>query len=174
MNQLLCREDWPKECEPKNVAYFCSAQTIAHYPPANEHDFPTQCTQHAKDNAISYLTNDVHHIWPKVASEGLFDWSILTDQSTQEGEKRFNSQYWRSNVDPSERYVLSVKKSSQYRLATNGTLFSNLFITGDWINTGVNAGCVEAATMAGMETSRAVCGYPDTINGEHGFAPYKK
>jgi hypothetical protein len=66
-----------------------------------------------------------------------------------------------------------VKNRSQYRLATNGTLYSNLFITGDWIITGVNAGCVEAATMAGMETSRIVCGFPEVINGEHGFEPYK-
>lgn len=174
MNQLLCREDWPKECEPKNVAYFCSAQTISDYPPASQYNFPADCKKLAKENALSYLTNDVHHLWPNVAQSGNFDWSILTDQSAQTGEARFDSQYWRSNVDPSERYVLSVKNSSQYRLATNGTQYSNLFITGDWINTGVNAGCVEAATMAGMETSRAVCGYPKTINGEYGFAPYKK
>lgn len=173
MNQLLCLEDWPKDCEPKNVAYFCSAQPISEYPPASDHGFPVQCTQQAKDNATAYLTNDVYHLWPNVALKGTFDWSILTDLSTQKGEKRFDSQYWRSNVDPSERYVLSVKNSSQYRLATNGTLYSNLFITGDWISTGVNAGCVEAATMAGMETSRAVCGFPEDINGEHGFEPYK-
>jgi uncharacterized protein with NAD-binding domain and iron-sulfur cluster len=173
MNQLLCREDWPRDSEPKNVAYFCSAQPMSEYPPASEYSFPAECTQQAKNNATSYLANDVHHLWPNVASQGIFDWSILTDQSDQSGEKRFDSQYWRSNVDPSERYVLSVKNSSQYRLATNGTVFTNLFITGDWISTGVNAGCVEAATMAGMETSRAVCGFPEIINGEHGFEPYK-
>jgi hypothetical protein len=88
-------------------------------------------------------------------------------------KKCFDSQYWGSNVEPSERYVLSVKNSSQYRLATNDTLYSNLFITGDSISTSVNPGCVEAATMAGMETSRAVCGFPEVINGEHGFEAYK-
>jgi uncharacterized protein with NAD-binding domain and iron-sulfur cluster len=174
MNQLLCREDWPTGSEPKNVGYFCSAQTVSEYPPASSHDFQAKCTLQAKENAISYLTNDVNYLWPNVASQGLFDWSILTDPSNQSGEQRFNSQYWRSNVDPSERYVMSVKNSSQYRLDTNATQFSNLFITGDWINTGINAGCVEAATMAGMETSRAICGYPETINGENGFAPFKR
>ena len=174
MNQLLCREDWPQGTNPQNVAYFCSAQTVSDYPPVSEHDFPSECKQQAKDNALSYLSNDVHNLWPNVASQGTFDWSILTDQSDQVGDKRFDSQYWRSNVDPSERYVMSVKNSSQYRLSTNGTQFSNLFLTGDWIKTGINAGCVEAATMAGMETSRAVCGYPETINGEFGFAPFKR
>jgi hypothetical protein len=79
MNQLLCREDWPKDCEPKNVAYFCSAQAISEYPPASDHGFPVQCKQQAKDNATAYLTNDVHHLWPNVALKGTFDWSILTD-----------------------------------------------------------------------------------------------
>lgn len=174
MNQLLCREDWPVGNEPKNVAYFCSAQTVSHYPPASEHEFPAKTTLQAKENAQSYLKNDVYHLWPNVASKGNFDWSVLTDLIDQQGEERFDSQYWRSNVDPSERYVLSVKNSSQYRLDTNQTQFSNLFITGDWINTGVNAGCVEAATMAGMETSRAISGFPASINGEYGFLPYKK
>ncbi|MGJ8682464.1 NAD(P)-binding protein [Paraglaciecola sp.] len=174
MNQLLCREAWPAGIKPQNVAYFCSAQTITDFPPASDHNFPKETTQQAKDNAISYLKNDVYNLWPKVASKGDFNWAVLTDQSNQQGEERFNSQYWRSNVDPSERYVLSVKNSSQYRLNSNETQFTNFYITGDWINTGVNAGCVEAATMAGMETSRAISGYPENINGEYGFSPYKK
>ncbi len=173
MNQLLCRENWPAGTEPKNVAYFCSAQTVSEYPQTADHLFPKKMKEQAKQNAISYLKHDVHNLWPNVAKFDEFDWSVLTDLSDNVGVTRFNSQYWRSNVDPSERYVLSVKGSSRFRLNTNDTRFSNLYLTGDWINTGVNAGCVEAATMAGMETSRAICGYPSNINGEFGFAPYK-
>jgi hypothetical protein len=44
-----------------------------------------------------------------------------------------------------------------------------LFLTGDWIKTGLNAGCVEAAAMAGMQASRAISGYPVVIKGESGF-----
>ncbi|MFT4940257.1 MAG: hypothetical protein ACI88A_003309 [Paraglaciecola sp.] len=172
MNQLLCREDWPNGTEPKNVAYFCSVQDISDYPSSEQHDFPVQCSEQAKQNAHEYLTENIYRLWPNVAAKGSFDWAILTDLKQQEGADRFDSQYWRSNVDPSERYVMSVAGSSAYRLATDGTQFDNLYLTGDWIQTGVNAGCVEAATMAGMETSRAICGYPETINGEHGFAPY--
>jgi uncharacterized protein with NAD-binding domain and iron-sulfur cluster len=85
------------------------------------------------------------------------------------GQNRFNSQFWRANIDPSERYVMSVVNSSQYRLATDKTGFNNFYITGDWIQTGLNAGCVEAATMAGMQTSRSICGYPEHISGEKDF-----
>ncbi len=172
MNQLLCREDWPAPTNPKNVAYFCSAMPVDQYPPTTEHGFPAHMKAIAKHNAIQHLTQDMYNLWPNIAEKGSFDWSALTDPDEQTGELRFNAQYWRSNVDPSERYVLSLKNTSQYRLNTHDTCFENLYITGDWINTGVNAGCVEAAVMAGMETSRAICGYPEHINGEKGFLPY--
>jgi hypothetical protein len=55
--------------------------------------------------------------------------------------------------------------NNQYRLRTDQSGFSNLFLTGDWIK-GINAGCVEAAVMAGMQTSRAISGYPAVIEGE--------
>jgi uncharacterized protein with NAD-binding domain and iron-sulfur cluster len=54
-------------------------------------------------------------------------------------------------------------------LRTDQSGFSNLFLTGDWIKTGINAGCVEAAVMAGMQTSRAISGYPAVIEGEADF-----
>ena len=111
-------------------------------------------------------------LWPEAYRDDEFDWQVLFDPQQQQGESRFDSQYWRVNVDPSERYVLSVAGSSAYRLASDGTVFANLYLTGDWISTGVNAGCVEAAVMAGMQTSRAICGFPNTINGEGGFLPF--
>jgi len=64
---------------------------------------------------------------------------------------------------------MSVVGSTKYRLRTDQSGFSNLFLTGDWIKTGLNAGCVEAAVMAGMQTSRAISGYPIDIDGETDF-----
>lgn len=60
--------------------------------------------------------------------------------------------------------------SSRHRLPTDGSGFANLYLTGDWIRTGINAGCVEAATMAGMQTARAICGWPAVIRGESGLS----
>nr|MDC2855572.1 hypothetical protein [Ningiella sp. W23] len=111
-------------------------------------------------------------LWPLAYQNNEFDWSVLYEISSS-GDERLNAQYWRVNVDPSERYVLSVAGSSKYRLATDETKFTNLFITGDWIKTGVNAGCVEAAVMAGMQTARAMVGYPQHISGENAFAVIK-
>jgi uncharacterized protein with NAD-binding domain and iron-sulfur cluster len=169
MDQLLDKEMWPADMQPTNVAYFCSALPIENCPPATDSPFPVQCKQEVKQNAIRNLSNFIYHLWPSVAESGKFDWSILIDPDKKVGVERFDSQFWRANIDPSERYVLSVKDSSQHRLGKVQTAFSNLYITGDWIKTGLNAGCVEAATMAGMQTSRAICGYPKIITGEKDF-----
>lgn len=166
MDQTLPREDWPAPYEPKNVSYFCSALPIKDYPPYSDHGFPARMAEQVKAAAIAQLKHQIYSLWPAVATPADFNWSTLIDMSGGQGEQRFDSQYWRANVDPSERYVLSVVNSTQYRLATNGTGFDNFYVTGDWIKTGINAGCVEAAVMAGMQTSRALCGHPKTIAGE--------
>jgi uncharacterized protein with NAD-binding domain and iron-sulfur cluster len=166
MDQLLCREAWPPAIAPKNVSYFCSALPISSYPPYSDHAFPKRMAEQVRQGAIEQLQRRIGTLWPKAVTPEGFRWPLLVDPSNARGPARFDSQYWRANVDPSERYVLSVVGSSQHRLATDGTGFSNLFVTGDWIRTGLNAGCVEAATMAGMQTARAICGHPALIVGE--------
>jgi uncharacterized protein with NAD-binding domain and iron-sulfur cluster len=64
---------------------------------------------------------------------------------------------------------MSVVNSTAQRLETDGSGFANLYLTGDWIKTNINAGCVEAAVMAGMQTSRAISGFPKVIQGEKDF-----
>ena len=166
MDQVLPREDWPAGTAPGNVSYFCSALPVASYPPPTDHGFPARMASQVKESAIAQLQNGLWALWPSVATPGGFDWSTMFDPRGGAGVHRFDSQYWRANVDPSERYVLSLVGTSRWRLATDGSGFANLFLTGDWIRTGLNAGCVEAATMAGMQTSRAICGHPAVIVGE--------
>ena len=166
MDQLLAREDWPAALAPKNVSYFCSALPIASYPPVSDTGFPARCAEQAKQGALNQLANDIGGLWPAAGAPGAFPWQWLVDAKEGTGPARFDSQYWRANVDPSERYVMSVVGSTRYRLATDQSGFANLFLTGDWIRTGLNAGCVEAAVMAGMQTARAISGHPVVIQGE--------
>ncbi|NOU49318.1 NAD(P)-binding protein [Pseudoalteromonas sp. JBTF-M23] len=170
MSNLVDKEDWPSN-GPNNIAYFCSAFGCETYPSKSHHNFPTEQKAKVKENALDKLRTEMQPLWPSVYNQQQFDWSVLYAPAGDVGEQRFDSQYWRVNVDPSERYVLSVTGSSQYRLATDGSIFANLYLTGDWIQTGVNAGCVEAAVMAGMQTSRSLCGIPSKISGEDGFEP---
>lgn len=169
MDQLLAREDWPAGHEPKNVSYFCSALPMAHYPPASDTAFPARCKAEVRAAATQQLDTRIGALWPDAVTPAGFRWDWLVDPGEGTGAQRFASQYWRANVDPSERYVLSVVGSSAYRLDTDGAGYRNLYLTGDWIRTGLNAGCVEAATMAGMQTARAICGWPRVIRGESGW-----
>ncbi len=167
MDQLLIREDWHAgNQDPKNVAYFCSALPISSYPPFTDHSFPAKISAQVKQNAIQQLSQEMQPLMPNASNNNQFQWDWLTDTSSATGESRFNSQYWRANIDPSEQYVISVVGSTATRLETDQSGFNNLYLTGDWIKTGINAGCVEAAVMAGMQTSRAMTGYPAVIKGE--------
>lgn len=173
MANLLDKEQWPVASGPKNIAYFCSAFPCDDYPAKTDHNFVYRVKEQVKANLAAMLETSLSPLWPLAYDANKFDWSVLYAKSST-GELSINEQYWRANVDPSERYVLSVAGSSEYRLATDETKFCNLYITGDWIKTGVNAGCVEAAVMAGMQTARALCGYPKEISGENAFDSEEK
>ncbi|MGZ8339811.1 MAG: NAD(P)-binding protein [Telluria sp.] len=166
MDHLLPREDWPAGQAPRNVSCFCSVLPMADYPPLPGHGFPSQAAALAKEGAVAQLARDISALWPAAARPGGFPWQWLADPQEREGAARFEAQYWRANVSPSERYVQAGAGSDRYRLTADGSGFSNLFLAGDWLKTNADAGCVEAAVMGGMQASRAICGYPEKIEGE--------
>jgi hypothetical protein len=110
--------------------------------------------------AVAWLRDNTHTIWPNgVGPDGKsIDWSILHDANNGAGEERLRAQYLKVNIDPSERYVASFTNTSIYRLAPDQSCLRNLFLTGDWVKTAFNAGCVEAAVMAGLACAAALSG----------------
>jgi uncharacterized protein with NAD-binding domain and iron-sulfur cluster len=80
------------------------------------------------------------------------------------------AQYRRVNTDPSARYVQSLPGTGRYRMAADGSGFANLVLAGDWIDSGLNAGCIEAATLAGLQAANAVMG-ANLTDGTVGFRP---
>jgi uncharacterized protein with NAD-binding domain and iron-sulfur cluster len=164
MSQVLPAEDWPPATAPKSVQYFCGAMALAEPPPRTDTGFPARAAAQAKANALELLGERIGALWQEAGAG--FPWQWLADPLGAEGRARFDRQYWRANVDPSERYVLSVTGSSAQRLASEGTGLSNLFLAGDWLRTGLDSGCVEAAVMGGMQAARAISGYPAEILGD--------
>ena len=77
---------------------------------------------------------------------------------TRAGKARFDAQYWRVNINPSDRYVLSVAGSVSKRMTAGGSGVDSLYLAGDWVRTGINAGCVEASVMAGRAAAGAIRG----------------
>src|SRR5262249_25260140 len=97
---------------------------------------------------------------------GPLEWTALVDSAGGVGEARFDTQFWRANIDPTERYVLSVTGGTAHRLPADGSGFADPYPAGGSTRNGLNAGCVEAAVISGLQASRAICGHPQVIVGE--------
>ncbi len=82
------------------------------------------------------------------------------------GEARPQTQYWRANTDPTERYVIANANTAGVRIDPGATGFSNLSVVGEWTDTGVNISSIEATVISGMRASRSLSGQPVRIPGE--------
>jgi uncharacterized protein with NAD-binding domain and iron-sulfur cluster len=156
MSQLKEMEAVP---DAKTVAYFCNVLKDSAAPPRGQADGWLR----AQDSLVytqaeRFLRNDVAAIWPHAVEpvSGEFIWDLLVDPSAQPGAKRLCAQYWRANVEPSERYVLSLPGTGKYRIEPGDTGFQNLHAAGDWTACHLNAGCVEAAVISGMLAANAI------------------
>jgi hypothetical protein len=158
MSDLLEREDWP-EPGPRSIAYFCS-------PCLDEAEDPDRW----QDQVRAWAGANLVRLWPKAEKDGAFDPESLYRTGGGTGEERFKAQYFRQNRYGSERYVLSVPGSVQFRLSADDSGFANLYLAGDWTRCGMNAGCVEAATISGLIAARSLTGAKMNIVGESDFA----
>jgi uncharacterized protein with NAD-binding domain and iron-sulfur cluster len=168
MTHLLPREAWPADATPKNLAYLCSPlDDDEPLPPRSDHGYPERQLARVHAHALGWLDQSAAGLWPKAVTPDGFDWSLLVAPgSPATGRARFETQYWIAVYNPSDRYVLALPNSVFKRLRTDGAGFANLLLTGDYLLTGMNVGCVEAATMGGMHASRALCGRPEEIIGD--------
>jgi uncharacterized protein with NAD-binding domain and iron-sulfur cluster len=185
MTHLLKAEDWPREGAPRALAYFCAPLDDPPPPPAMKAaprrrpgSVPMQAeeTERVFERAQRWIESELPVIFPGLlkrdtAGGTVIDWSLLHDPEGREGPERLKAQYHRANVSGSEKYVTCGPGTTRFRLPADGTGFSNLTIAGDWVKTAINAGCVEAACMAGMAAARAVSGVPIEIIGEEPPAP---
>jgi uncharacterized protein with NAD-binding domain and iron-sulfur cluster len=162
MTHLLSREPWRGEERPASIAYFCGQ-----LPPEIPRD--DQAHSLLGKHANIWLKANAASLWPRAtpigSSTGL-DYGLLHDPKNGRGEARFDSQYWRANINPSDLYVMCVPGSTTKRLRPNESGYDNLFLTGDWTRNGLNAGAAEAATMAGVECAYAMLGNKGPILGE--------
>lgn len=167
---LLPVEDWQSStAAPQHISYFCGALPD---PVDGEDRYGAAAADAAlasmRRKAVAALQTQIRRLWPRAGTrahpEGL-DPNLLFNP-TREADP-LDAQYWRVNVEPSERYTLSVAGSTKKRIPGSSSGFRHLFLAGDWTRNGViNVGCVEGAVSSGMEASRAICGIPQAIVGE--------
>lgn len=165
MAHVVPEESWKRP--PATSVYFCAVLPDPPEPPA-EGDMTYQPARDAevRANAESFLEGPIRAIWPGAYdAEGHFRWDVLkADESggeEPEGRARFATQYWRANVNPSDRYVIHTPGSWRSRISPLDRTYDNLTIAGDWTDSGFHSGCVEGAVMSGLLAAHAISGAPD-------------
>lgn len=159
MGQLIDKECWSRP--PKTIAYFCSV--LPDRSPAEQRrpSYPGERLGEVRANAIAFMDGELGHLWSKARSPaGGFRWELLGSadgaRALPADSSRIDSQYYRANINPSDRYVLSLPGSLRYRISPLDTSYDNLTIAGDWTDCGFNEGCVEAAVMSGRLAAHAL------------------
>jgi len=168
MAQVMKSEDWPADSGLAGIAYFCGPLAD---PDPLPHDQPPsyqgEQDRLVQQRASEWLRMHGHRLWPDAAAakapHGIRDALLVAPG----GGDPFDGQYFRANVDASERYVLSLAGTTHLRLAADASGVRNLFLAGDWIrNPVLSAGFAEAAVASGMAASRGLSGFPQRIIGE--------
>jgi uncharacterized protein with NAD-binding domain and iron-sulfur cluster len=178
-NNLLAYEAWNAPA-PKSLWYFTGAMALDVYPDFSVQGFPKQQYDRVKNQGIQFLQATVDYLFPGSQTDwdpvGL-DFSLLTvpasltamsAEKPNEGVKRFDYQFWKANIDPTERYVQAPAGSTKARLGADESGYDNLVLAGDWIYNGLNVGSVEGAVMGGMLAARAVA---KTVEPNRTWAP---
>jgi uncharacterized protein with NAD-binding domain and iron-sulfur cluster len=155
LSQVLPLEDWPDGGRPLTAASFCGTL------PDAEIGGGIDPRDVVRSNAVRFLESRSQMLWPGAAdADGGFRWDLLcaADAESASGPARFGTQHWRANVDPSDRYVQALPGSGPFRLRADDSGFDNLFLAGDWIDNGLNAGCIEGAALGGLQAANAIEG----------------
>jgi hypothetical protein len=169
-SHALERETWgtPPAC----LLYFCDTlPATGPAPPPADTTFPARQLAGVIEGSKAWLDSFTGLVWPGAAAAGspAIDYQLLADPAGRSGDARLAAQYWRANVEPSERFVLSVTGSTKHRLAVDESGVDGLYLTGDWVRNGFNVGSLQSTIFAGLQCARAISGEPIEIVDEHFF-----
>lgn len=170
MEHLIREEGWKDDV--RAIAYFCSVlpDPMVDGGEVTEELYREQ-REVVRGNAVNFLDTHIGALWPNaMAPAGGFRWELLAeekrrarkkaDDASDSGRGRFGTQFWTANVNPSDRYVLSLPGSIRYRVSPLDVHFDNLTVAGDWTRSGLDSGCIESAVMSGRVAAHALSGSP--------------
>ncbi|MBW8812591.1 MAG: NAD(P)-binding protein [Caulobacterales bacterium] len=173
---LIGQEGWPQANRPKSLWYFSGPlMDDERAPPFSRFTYPKAQSDRVKYQAIQYLQAAMGQLLPEATPvERIvpgdmfgFEFDLLNCPEEESaaaprasGLDRFDTQYWRANIDPSERYVGCPRRNTWFRLKPWDSGFANLVVAGDWTYSGLNVGSVEGAVMSGRLACHALTSQP--------------
>ncbi len=166
---ILKTELWPAPNPPRSLAYLCGPMLDDpdQFKHLGEPTYPASQQALVRAESLVWLDKAAPAFWPlSLDAHGRFDWSKAYDCTGGNGP---DGQFYRANIDGTERYVLSLADTIRYRLHAADSGFGRLFLAGDWTDNGINVGAVEAAVLSGLQAARGISGFPATISGEKDF-----
>jgi uncharacterized protein with NAD-binding domain and iron-sulfur cluster len=158
MPQTLWSEDWPDHDRPGAVAYFCGTLDAAWPTAESGAGYLDRYQQLVREQATSFIDRNLSPFFPNAVTDKGFDWHLLGGVNGERGRAALDTQHVSVNVDPSDRYVQSVPGTERYRLRPDESGYDNLILAGDWTDCAMNAGCIEAAVMSGLQAANALLG----------------
>jgi len=164
LSLMLPMEQWPADNYPKGLAYFVGTLNDDPPPPSSDYGYPDRALAQAETATLDWVNKYLFRLWPNVVdADHRLQWDLFFDPQERCGQKRLEAQYLRVNINPSDRYVLSVTGSVSARMRADESGVDNLYLAGDWVRTGINAGCIEASVMAGRAAAAAITGVSLTM-----------
>ena len=179
-------ENWPAKHKPESLLLLCGTIPLYHKIDGTEGpDFPRRLAEQVRHQSIQFLQATGGKMLEKATvaerrgygDPFAFDFDLLhplDPADEKKGAARFDDQYWRVNVNPSDHYVSSPVTKIKHRLYANETGFANLSIAGDWTRNGLNVGSMEGSVRSGLLAAEAILGVPHSKTGVIGFAPQLK
>jgi uncharacterized protein with NAD-binding domain and iron-sulfur cluster len=158
MPQLIDVECWPVTDRPGSIAYFCGALRASWPPDRPERAYVAEHRARVRANAVELVEQRLAHLLPGTSTGGSFRWELLCGRDGHSGRSAIDTQLYLANVDPSDRYVQCAPGSDAHRLRADESGYDNLVLAGDWTGNGLNAGCIEAATLSGLQA------WPDPVD----------
>jgi uncharacterized protein with NAD-binding domain and iron-sulfur cluster len=158
MPQLIGAERWPDADRPGTIAYFCGALDAPWPSRAPAASYVAEQRARVRANAVDLVERKLAHLLPGTSGEGGFRWDLLCGRDGHAGSGAIDTQLCLANVDPSDRYVQCSPGSDAHRLRPDESGYDNLVLAGDWTDNGLNAGCIEAAAISGLQAANAVLG----------------
>lgn len=157
MTQVLEVETWPDAAQPGSLHYFCGTLgTQLFREPRAAVDVQARALAETDAALQPFLDERLAALWPAATAPG----------TRRIDPAKVAFRHVRANVSPSECCETTPAGSTQWKMAADRSGFKNLVLAGAWVRTGINASCVEAAVMSGMQASRAISRFPRQVVGE--------